>query len=162
MWEWMIVIQNKNKLMQSFSLVELMVVIAIIGILSAIAVPSYKNYIITSKFTELLSVGEKYKIEAAEAFNNTGNPPTNRVDMFNSALIIKMEFWQYNGIEFIHMYPQNFYPGYVSPQSVIFKGKMVNDILTWTCCYHPGLNMPGQYLPSACNNCCTEMNVSCP
>jgi prepilin-type N-terminal cleavage/methylation domain-containing protein len=44
------------KLQKSFSLVELMVVIAIIGILSAIAVPSYKSYVIKAQVVEAISM----------------------------------------------------------------------------------------------------------
>jgi type IV pilus assembly protein PilA len=64
----------KNNI-ESFSLVELMVVIAIIGILAAIAIPSYQVYSAQSKFTDALSLAEKYKIEATDTYNSTGAWP---------------------------------------------------------------------------------------
>lgn len=59
---------NINKKL-AFSLVELMVVIAIIGILSAIAVPSYKSYVIKARMAELFVVAENIQPRIAQKYN---------------------------------------------------------------------------------------------
>ena len=54
---------------QAFSLVELMIVIAIIGILSAIAIPSYQSYIIRARVTEMLTIAGNIQQRIAQKYN---------------------------------------------------------------------------------------------
>ncbi|MCO8164003.1 prepilin-type N-terminal cleavage/methylation domain-containing protein [Pseudomonas sp. 21LCFQ010] len=46
---------------KGFTLIELMIVVAIIGILSAVALPAYQNYTKKSRFTEVISIANGYK-----------------------------------------------------------------------------------------------------
>ncbi len=67
---------KNNALSRGFTLIELMIVIAIIGILAAIAIPAYQNYTIRSQVTEGLSLADGWKTAIAEYYANTGNWPT--------------------------------------------------------------------------------------
>ena len=57
--------QIKQQAQQGFTLIELMIVVAIIGILAAIALPAYNDYTKKAKFSEVMTVGEGYKTSVA-------------------------------------------------------------------------------------------------
>ena len=67
-----------KKVQQGFTLIELMIVVAIIGILAAIAIPAYQDYTIRSKVTELVNAAGVCKTSVAEYYQTKGVMPTDR------------------------------------------------------------------------------------
>ena len=65
-----------KKNMQGFTLIELMIVIAIIAILVAIALPAYQNYTIRAKNSECISIAASPKLAISETVQSDGTFPT--------------------------------------------------------------------------------------
>ena len=61
---------------KGFTLIELMIVVAIIGVLSAIAIPAYNDYTIRAKVSEAFAVVQPYKMKFVEYYAMNGRFPS--------------------------------------------------------------------------------------
>lgn len=62
----------KRSMQKGFTLIELMIVVAIVGILAAVALPAYQDYTTKAKFAEVNSVGTVYQTAVATCYQELG------------------------------------------------------------------------------------------
>jgi len=72
-------------LQKGFTLIELMIVVAIIGILAAIAIPAYQDYTIRAQVTEGLNLADGLKVAVADYYTQNGTFPVANVMTLPSA-----------------------------------------------------------------------------
>ncbi|WP_018867977.1 MULTISPECIES: pilin [unclassified Thioalkalivibrio] len=68
---------QKKTAQQGFTLIELMIVVAIIGILAAIALPAYQDYTARAQMSEAMSLTSGARTAVAETYATTGDWPSN-------------------------------------------------------------------------------------
>lgn len=65
----------KRAIQKGFTLIELMIVVAIIGILAAVALPAYQDYTVRAKLSEVILAASGMKTSVAEAFQTYSRMP---------------------------------------------------------------------------------------
>ena len=86
----------KKQLQKGFTLIELMIVVAIIGILASIALPAYQDYTVRAKITEVMGFASAAKTTLGEEYYGGSEMPADSVDLITST-IASMESSEYIG-----------------------------------------------------------------
>ena len=132
---------------QGFTLIELMIVVAIIGILAAIAIPQYQNYTTRAKVTEGINLASSAKTGVSEYYQSQGSLPTNNSDAGlpaegditgNNVSEVKVA----NGVITV-----TFSGSPISGSTLQFSPTTGAGSITWSC---TGGNLDDKYRPANC------------
>jgi type IV pilus assembly protein PilA len=145
-----------KKNMQGFTLIELMIVVAIIAILAAIAISQYQDYVIRSQVSEGSSLADGVKTAVGEYVNNRGVfPPSNASAGLAPAASIKGEYVSQVDVGTTTGVIIASYGGVkanakikTAPKTLSFSAVRNAGSIEWHC---KSTNMPQKWCPSSCN-----------
>lgn len=157
-----------KKVQQGFTLIELMIVVAIIGILAAIAIPAYQDYTIRAKVTDGINLAAAAKTAVAETYSSNGTfatganvsyglaPSTSISSNYTQGVlvgangVIQITYNQLgNGTanDTMFLVPT---PTQGSIQWTCFSQNKGSVTLGGTTVSNPGATLPGKYAPANC------------
>ncbi len=139
------------KKQQGFTLIELMIVVAIIGILAAIAIPAYQDYTIRAQVSEGLNLAGGAKAAVTEFYQDRGAWPTgnSQAGLATNASSINGKYVSSVGVanSVITVTYGNDAHATINGQSITLTAADATGSVTWACA---GAGIQDKHLPAAC------------
>jgi type IV pilus assembly protein PilA len=146
-----------KKLQKGFTLIELMIVVAIIAILAAIAISQYQDYVIRSQVSEGSSLADGTKTAVAEFYNNNGSFSSTQASYglapaasISGKYVASVDVATAPGkitVLFRSAAPAN---SKIYGKKLVFSPTDNGGSLSWNCNSSVGTDIDAKYLPNAC------------
>lgn len=143
--------RSMRTLQKGFTLIELMIVVAIIGILAAVALPAYQDYTVRAKVSEVILAASSAKTAVAEAAQIGSAMPsttTSVVDSQSSTYVASVGYSKSSDSVGVITVTTSNRDSKISGVTVLMSGTLqTNGQVVWQC--GPG-SINVKYLPSSC------------
>jgi type IV pilus assembly protein PilA len=133
-------VQMNRQLQKGFTLIELMIVVAIIGILAAVALPAYSDYTVRAKVSEVILAASSAKTAISELAAVNGSMPSSFTPESVSSAYVSSVTYASSTITATAKGDSN-----ISGSTITLTGSGSTTI-TWTC----GGTIASKYRPASC------------
>jgi type IV pilus assembly protein PilA len=145
-----------KKFNQGFTLIELMIVVAIVGILAAIAIPAYQDYTVRSKISEAMTALAAAKTSISESYISGGSMPTSAaaagINTGAQGKIISSMGYDYVSTSTSEVWVTLINSELQGANGTSFgmSGEGSSTGVVWTCGQASSGGTPDKYLPASC------------